>query len=128
MQQLLLIAAGGSLGCVARYGISIFVYNATGGVFPWGTLAVNLTGSFIIGIVAELFEIALIPSAWRSFVTIGFVGGYTTFSTYTFETLNLIREGELKLATFNVFGSNVLGVICVALGIYSTRMFLKILS
>lgn len=128
MQQVLLIAVGGSLGCVARYGMSTLVYNINGEVFPSGTLIVNITGSFLIGFFAELFDAALIPSPWRSFATIGFIGGYTTFSTYTFETLNLIREGELRLATLNVLGNNVLGLIFVAFGIYACRILVKLFA
>ena len=128
MLQVVLIAVGGSLGCVSRYGLSTLVYNATPGVFPYGTMFVNLTGSLLIGILTELFETAIIPSAWRSFLTIGFIGGYTTFSTYTFETLNLLREGEIRLATYNILVSTVLGIAFVALGIYASRTFLKLVA
>lgn len=62
MQQVLLIAVGGSLGAVARYGLSTFVYHTTSETFPWGTLVVNLTGSFLIGVVIELFDTAIIPT------------------------------------------------------------------
>jgi CrcB protein len=128
MQQVLLIAVGGSLGAVARYGLSTFVYHSTSETFPWGTLVVNLTGSFLIGVFVELFDTAIIPTAWRSFVTIGFLGAYTTFSTYTLETVNLLRDGELKLAAFNVLASNLIGVLFIVLGIYSFRLLLKLFS
>lgn len=128
MQQILFIAVGGSLGAVARYGLSTFVYHSTGETFPWGTLVVNLTGSFVIGVVIELFDTAIIPTEWRSFITIGFLGAYTTFSTYTLETVNLLRDGELKLATFNIVASNLMGVLFVVLGIYSFRFLLKLFS
>ena len=126
MQQVLLIALGGSIGCVARFSISSISSNAASGTFPWGTLAVNLTGSFLIGIFAELFETTIVPSGWRSFVTIGFLGGYTTFSTFTLETLNLLRDGELRFALLNMLGSNLLGVAFVALGLYATRIVLRL--
>ena len=128
MQQVLLIAVGGSLGAVARYGLSTFVYHATTETFPWGTLVVNLTGSFLIGVFIELFDTSIIPSEWRSFITIGFLGAYTTFSTYSLETVNLLRDGELRLATFNVVGSNLLGIIFVVFGIYSSRLLLKLFA
>jgi len=128
MQQILLIALGGSLGAVARYGLSTMVYQATSAAFPWGTLAVNLTGSFLIGVSVELFEAALVPAAWRSFLAIGFLGAYTTFSTYSVETVSLLRDGELRLAAFNVIGSNLAGLLLVALGIYCSRLFLKLFS
>jgi CrcB protein len=126
MQQVVLIAVGGSLGCVARFGISSMTSNAASGAFPWGTFAVNITGSFLIGVFAELFETAMVPSGWRSFVTIGFLGGYTTFSTFSLETLNLLRDGELRFALLNVFGSNIVGIGFVALGLFTTRIVLKL--
>ncbi len=128
MLQIVLIAVGGSLGCVARYGMSTVVYAVTPGVYPWGTLFVNLSGSFLIGVFSELFETALIPSEWRSLITIGFIGGYTTFSTYALETLNLIREGEMQYATLNVLVSTVVGILFVALGIESSRVIIKFFS
>jgi CrcB protein len=128
MQQVLLIAVGGSLGAVARYGLSTFVYHTTSETFPWGTLVVNLTGSFLIGVVIELFDTAIIPTEWRSLITIGFLGAYTTFSTYTLETVNLLRDGELRLATLNIVASNLIGILFVVLGIYSSRLLLKLFS
>ncbi len=128
MLQVVLIAVGGSLGCVARFGLSTLVYGATPGVFPSGTLFVNLTGSFLIGVFSELFETALIPTEWRSLITIGFIGGYTTFSTYALETLNLIREGEIQLATYNVLLSTVAGIAFVALGIYAARFAVRLFA
>jgi CrcB protein len=128
VQQVLLIAVGGSLGAIARYGLSTFVYHMTSATFPWGTLVINLTGSFAIGLVIELFDTAIIPTEWRSLITIGFLGAYTTFSTYTLETVNLLRDGELKLAVFNVVASNLVGILFVVLGIYSSRILLKMFS
>jgi len=128
MQQVLLIAVGGSLGAVARYGLSTSVYHTTNEVFPWGTLVVNLTGCFLIGAFIELFDRTIIPSEWRSFITIGFIGSYTTFSTYSLETLNLLREGEFRLASVNIIASNILGIMLVILGIYSSRLLIKFVS
>lgn len=128
MKHILLIAAGGSLGAVVRYGLSTFVYHVTSEVFPWGTLVINVTGSFLIGMFIELFDTAIIPAEWRSFMTIGFLGAYTTFSTYTLETVNLLRDGELRLATANIVASNFAGILFVVLGIYSSRLILKFLS
>ena len=128
MQQIFLIAFGGALGCMTRYGVSTLVYSATSEVFPWGTLVVNISGCFLIGVFSELFETALIPSEWRSLLTIGFVGGFTTFSTYALETLSLIREGEIQLATYNVLSSTVVGIAFVAVGIYSTRIVIKLFA
>lgn len=127
MLQILLIALGGSLGAVARYGLSTLVYYHTSESFPWGTLVVNLTGSFLIGVVIELFDTALISPQWRSFITIGFLGAYTTFSTFTLETVNLLRDAEFRLAAVNVLVSNLSGLLLVVVGIYSSRLLLKAL-
>jgi CrcB protein len=128
MQQLTLIAVGGSLGALARYGLSTFVYQLAGEIFPWGTLVVNLSGSYLIGVFIELFDTAVFPPAWRSLITIGFLGAYTTFSTYTLETVNLIRDGELRLATVNVLAGNIAGILLVFLGISSARFVLRLFS
>ncbi len=128
MQQILLIAAGGSLGAVARYGFSTYILGTLNDVFPWGTLIVNLTGSFVIGAFIEVCETVIVPTDWRSFITIGFIGAYTTFSTYTLETMNLLRDGEVRLAAINVIASNVAGLLLVVMGIYSARFLLKLFS
>lgn len=128
ISQLLFIAAGGSLGCVARYGVSVLVQNTSGASFPWGTLAVNLIGSFLIGFVAEMFEEIIVPAQWRSFATIGFLGGFTTFSTFSLETMNLLREGEYFSAVMNLLSSNLLGMLAVVAGIFSFRVIHKLVS
>lgn len=128
MYQALLIALGGAFGCLARFGMSTMVQGLTGEVFPYGTLVVNASGSLLIGVAAEVFDAALIPSPWRSLLTIGFLGGYTTFSTYSLETLHLLRDGELRLAGLSVLGNNVLGLGCAALGVYATRIVLRSLA
>lgn len=128
MQQALFIAAGGALGSLARYGLSMVIQQASAGTFPRGTLVVNITGSFLIGALMEAFDSVLVPPLWRSFLTIGFLGAYTTFSTYTFETVRMMREGEIGPAALNVVGGNVAGLVAVVLGMYLTRAALKLLS
>jgi len=126
MKNILYIAAGGCAGAIARYALSRYINLVTGSVFPWGTMFVNLTGSFFIGFFFDLFEAVLAPSGLRGLIMIGFLGAYTTFSTYSLETLNLFKEGELRLGIMNVFISTVSGLLCVILGIYASRMLLKI--
>jgi CrcB protein len=128
MRQVLLIAAGGSLGAVARYGMSTLAYHFANETFPWGTLAVNLMGSFLIGVFVELFETAIIPTDWRSFITIGFLGAYTTFSTYALETVNLLRDGELPLVAANIALSNIACILLVVLGVFTSRFLLKVIT
>jgi CrcB protein len=118
-QLYLAVAAGGALGTVGRYFLSGLVANAFGETFPWGTLIINVTGSFIIGLFAVLTGPDgryLVSSTMRQFVMIGLCGGYTTFSSFSLQTLNLMREGEWLSVGGNVLGSVVLCLLFVWLG------------
>ena len=121
MTKIIYIAAGGAIGTVLRYSISGLTYRFFSGVFPWGTLAVNLTGSLIIGLLWGFFEIENISSNVRNFIFIGILGGFTTFSTFALESLNLFRDGEVKLALTNILASNILGIVLVFLGFIIAR-------
>ena len=95
MLQILAIAGGGALGAVARFGVSTSVYRWLGRDFPWGTLAVNGLGSFAMGLLfVLLLERALLAPELRAAVLIGFLGSFTTFSTFSLETLTLVEQGE----------------------------------
>lgn len=121
MTKFILLAAGGAIGTLLRYSLSGFTYRFFNGVFPWGTLAVNLSGSFIIGLLWGFFEIENISSNVRNFIFIGILGGFTTFSTFALECLNLFRDGEIKLALTNILASNIFGVLLVFLGFIIAR-------
>lgn len=111
MQKYLLIALGGALGSIARYWVGATIINRLGTRFPWGTLVINLTACVIIGFsVTYLARRAGLNPAWRYLIPIGFVGAYSTFSTYEWETLSLIRGGTFPLAAIYAFGSLVLGL------------------
>ena len=113
------IAIGGALGSMARYGCSGWVARLTGGVFPYGTLVVNISGALVIGFFAAMSLSEgryLIPPSTRLFVMTGICGGYTTFSTFSLETLNLMRDGEWPRAVGNIVGSVVLSLLAVWLG------------
>ncbi|HRZ27019.1 MAG TPA: fluoride efflux transporter CrcB [Spirochaetota bacterium] len=125
MRVLIWIAAGGSLGAVARFLMARTVYRFTGAYFPWGTLAVNVLGCFIIGFLFELFERTALSPEVKSFCTIGFLGAFTTFSTYSLETINLFRDGEFRLGAMNVALSNIVGIVAAVLGIMIARILLK---
>lgn len=115
----LAVAAGGALGTVARYFLSGVVANAFGQTFPWGTLLINVTGSFIIGFFATLTSPDgrfLVSATERQFVMTGICGGYTTFSSFSLQTLNLMNDGEWLYAAGNVAGSVFLCMLFVWLG------------
>lgn len=113
------IALGSAIGGVARYACSGLAARLIGESFPWGTLIVNVAGSFVIGFVATLSDPDgryYLSSAARQFIMTGICGGYTTFSSFSLQTLNLVREGEWLPAGANVVGSVVLCLAGVWLG------------
>ena len=118
MFKVLLIALGGAAGTLARYGTStalIRVTERTG--FPFGTLAVNLIGCFVIGYLNGLFlERMSIRPEYRLMLIVGFLGGYTTFSSFAWESASLLREKQYAAALTNLLVSNVVGVVFVVLG------------
>jgi len=113
------VALGGALGSVARYGCSGFVARLAGGAFPFGTMVVNVTGAVLIGFLAALSipegRVLLPPSA-RIFTMTGICGGYTTFSTFSLETFNLMRDGEWLRASANILLSVILCLLAVVIG------------
>ncbi|MBN1311142.1 MAG: fluoride efflux transporter CrcB [Anaerolineae bacterium] len=124
MQKLLLIGAAGALGALARYGLAGVVQRIGGVDFPWGTLTVNILGSFLFGVVWSLSEDRLIiGSETRLIVLTGFMGAFTTFSTFMFETGALLREAQWELAALNLAGQNTVGLTCLFLGLIVGRLF-----
>ncbi len=121
MTKILLLAAGGAIGTLLRYALSGLTYKVLNGGFPWGTLFVNLAGSFAIGLLWGILEVETMSSNVRSFIFIGILGGFTTFSTYAFESFSLFRDGEAKLAIINLVASNVLGILLVFGGFLLSR-------
>ena len=119
MQIYLWIALGSALGGVGRYWLSGLVAQHIGETFPWGTMLVNITGSFVIGFFATLTGPdgrLLVGTTARQFVMVGICGGYTTFSSFSLQTLNLVRDGEWGRAGGNIVLSVVLCLIAVWLG------------
>ena len=115
---LILIGLGGFAGAISRYLVDGFVSERTAGAFPWGTLVVNLTGSFVLGVLfAMTTERAILPADIRGPVMIGFIGAYTTFSTYMLESWGLLESGSWAPALANLGGSVVLGLVAVAAGL-----------
>ena len=118
-----LIAAGGAAGAVSRYLVDTFVSERFGGAFPLGTLVINLSGSFLLGLLFALaVEEARLLSEVRPALMIGFLGAYTTFSTLMLESWRLVEDGALALAVANLAGSMVLGVVAVVAGMAIGRV------
>jgi CrcB protein len=119
MESYIWIAIGSALGGVARYGCSGVAARLIGETFPWGTLIVNVLGSFVIGFFATLTGPdgrVFVGSTARQFVMIGLCGGYTTFSSFSIQTLELVHDGQWLQAGGNIAGSVVLCLIAVWLG------------
>lgn len=121
--HLVLIGIGGFAGAIARYALDGWVVSRTGGSFPFGTLAVNLTGSLLIGVLfAMTVERGVLSAELRAPLMIGFVGAYTTFSTLALETWRLAEDGAWLLAVANMGLSAVLGVAAVVAGLAIGRL------
>jgi len=117
MQKIILVGLAGLVGTLSRYWLSGFVARQYGETFPWGTMAVNLVGCFLAGAVFYVTEERfLISPTIRTIILIGFLGGFTTFSSYGLQTFTLLRDGEFGLATLNVAASNVFGLLMVWIG------------
>jgi len=122
MSKILALVLGGASGTLLRYWVSGYAYKLFEGVFPWGTLMVNLIGSFLIGFCWGIFERGNIQTNVRLFLFVGIFGGFTTFSSYALETLNLVKAGNVKFAIIYILASNILGLILVYLGYIFARM------
>ncbi|GIW09090.1 MAG: hypothetical protein KatS3mg061_0147 [Dehalococcoidia bacterium] len=119
----LLVGLGGFLGANARYLLGGWVAERFGTTFPYGTLVINVTGSLLLGFFLTLTtERFVADPGWRLFFAIGFLGAYTTFSTFSFESVVLLQEHAWWLALANVFGSTLLGLAAVLLGIALARL------
>ena len=122
MDKVILVGVGGFIGANVRYWLGAWIDQNFGLRFPLGTFIINLSGSLILGFVATLaLERALIDPRWRLAIAVGFVGAYTTFSTFTYESIKLIESGSYGLAALNVFASTLLGLIGAAIGIAIAR-------
>lgn len=118
------IAMGGALGATARFAMSHQVYQWFGRDFAWGTLSVNVLGSFIMGLIAVLFVDKLaLSTEWRAFIMVGFLGAFTTFSTFSYETMQYIQVGEINKAFINIAVSVVTCLIAVWIGMLAARQF-----
>ncbi len=119
------IFIGGGLGACSRYGLGTVVARWAGTAFPTNTLLINVTGSFLIGLISTLLmDRGVTNPAWRLALVTGFLGGYTTFSAYSYETVRLFEAGHGGRALLYVVGSNVLSIAACVAGIAFVRLFM----
>ncbi|CAN5553854.1 fluoride efflux transporter CrcB [soil metagenome] len=121
----ILVFLGAGLGANARYWLGLWVLSRTGILFPWGTFLINVTGSFLIGLTLGFMSHLSSTHSWRVFLIVGFLGGYTTFSTFSIETVGLLRAKSYLAAMGNFFGSCLLGFAACWLGLILTSAFSK---
>lgn len=126
MTAVVAIAVGGALGAVARYVGTGWIQEATGGTFPWGTAGVNILGSLALGFALVWFQEVAMATEVRALTTVGFLGSFTTFSTFSQDSLTLMREGSWLRAAGYSLGSLLLGIAAVAFGAVVAAGFLRI--
>ena len=119
--RVILLSVGGALGVNARYWLAQAIDRRTDPQFPWATFAINVTGSFAIGLLSALLARWLPHPHARLFLVVGFLGGYTTFSSYTLEAFTLLERGALGRALLYLAGSVAVGIVAVSLGVLTGR-------
>lgn len=120
--KILYIGIFGALGCIARYLVSGWMYQVAGRTLPYGTLAVNVLGSFLLGLIMEgSMRTTLLSQELRIGLAVGFMGGFTTFSTFSYETVRLFEEGSLGSAGLNILLNVLACLVAALLGIYVAR-------
>ena len=122
MMEILSVAVGGALGAVCRYLLGNFISRMSGSALPWGTFAINIIGCFCMGLLMTLIvERGLLPAAWRLFLCVGLLGGFTTFSTFGYESLMLLTEGNIAAAAAYSGGSLLLGLLAAGAGVLAGK-------
>lgn len=123
VSQILMLIVGGSTGTILRYLVYLFADRKLNHNLPWGTLIVNLVGSFAIGVLWSTFERSAIPPALRVFLFIGVLGSFTTFSTFAFESFAYLHQGQFKLLMYNLLANNLGGLLLCSAGYYLAKIF-----
>lgn len=119
------MALGGAAGALARYGVGGWIHGLTGAAFPWGTLAVNVAGCFALGLAMPLLQASIATPEARAFVAVGLLGGFTTFSTFSFEAMTLVQDSQWARAAAYTFGSVGLGLVAAFAGFWMGTMLLQ---
>lgn len=123
LRTILIVGSGGFIGSVLRYLVQIFVEKGMSSTFPWGTFVANMAGSFIIGIVFALAQKGnLLNAEWRMFLAVGFCGGFTTFSSFAYNNLTMLKEQAYGQFLLNVGGSLFFGLLAVYLGMVLVKL------
>ena len=123
MRDFLAISLGAVVGANLRYSMSRYAARLLGPVFPYGTLAINLFGSFVLGFfLVWTSERVMVDPRWRLLVAVGFCGGYTTFSSYAYESMAFFQQGQWTLLAVNVLGNNLLACLAVLAGMALARV------
>ena len=115
---LFFVAIGGAAGALARYGLAGWIQERAGFGFPWGTLTVNVLGSLLVGLTLRYLEAARLAPEWRALLAVGLLGAFTTFSTFSYETVTLLEEGAWGRAAGYALGSLLIGIAAVYAGIF----------
>ena len=126
--KLAIIAGGGAIGSVFRYVLSFLFQRLSKGMFPWGTLLVNLSGALVLGFLWGICEKVNVSLNMRTFLFIGILGAYTTFSTFCLENFSLMRNGEYAHAFINILVSNIGGILLVFIGYFASKGITQLLK
>jgi CrcB protein len=117
MAKYLWIGLGGALGAISRYVLGVWVYKRLGTGFPYGTFVINMSGCFLIGLIVTILDFrTVLSSAWLFAIPVGFIGAYTTFSTFEYESLRAAQAGQPGIALLNIALSVVVGYLAVWIG------------
>ena len=122
MTRYVMIAIGGALGALARYALAAMVQQRVAVGFPWGTFVVNVTGCFVMGVAATVLTERVVSANLQFLIPVGFIGAYTTFSTFELETFRAVSDGAWTIAGLNVVGSAAAGYASLWLGVALARM------
>jgi CrcB protein len=123
MRNVILVAGGGALGATLRYVFGGWLADRLGSAFPWHTLVVNITGAFALGVLmAVSVERGALSQGWRVFLGVGLLGGYTTFSTLSYEAVTLLERGSYASGLGNMFGTGVVGLAAAIAGLVVGRL------
>lgn len=123
MLKYLVIGVGDFLGALARYVLGTYIGSRYGSAFPYETFVINVSGSFLVGFILTFLAKSTASPYWRYLIPIGFIGAYTTFSTFEYETLRAVQDGQIAAGVVNVVLSNLVGFAAVWAGVVTGRIF-----